>query len=99
MLGGATTMQARRKARVAMDPRQQVRGYFIAGFRTLPVSAIGRDTCHLTEILVTQSMCIAGGDTAGAVCAYCDSYEMIECTASTEKELVVADWLVALQPL
>lgn len=53
-------------------------------------AAVGWDAFHLAEVLLTQPMCIVVGDKPGAFGAYRDGCEIIERSASTEKELVVA---------
>ncbi|WP_199790743.1 alpha/beta hydrolase [Streptomyces sp. PsTaAH-124] len=54
-------------------------------------SAIGWDTFHRAEVLLTQPLCVVVGDKPGAFGAYRDGLEIYRRAASKGKELVVAE--------
>lgn len=54
-------------------------------------AAVGWDAFHLSEVLLTQPLCVVVGDQVGAFGAYRDGCEIIERAASKKKELVVLE--------
>lgn len=62
--------------------------------RSMPshqAAAVGWDAFLQAEVLLTQPMCIVVGDKPGAFGSYRDGCEIVECAASKDKELVVAE--------